>query len=139
MRHLYKYIMAALFALVVDMATAQEVVSDELIRDRVTSYTPTSDNDVNNLTSVNYIGHKVEESVRWTNDIRIGYGAPGVFSLLMLDESFIIDYDDMYIPEQTLTDFCGMQKEKSTKRQAESIMCENFKWHFQQAIMNLKA
>ena len=91
MRHLYKYIMAVLFVLVVDMATAQEVVSDELIRDRVTSYTPTSDNDVNNLTTVNYIGHKAEESVRWTNDIRIGYGAPGIFSLRLLEESFIID------------------------------------------------
>ena len=44
--------MATLFALVVDMATAQEVVSDELIRDRVTSYTPTTDNYVNNLTTV---------------------------------------------------------------------------------------
>ena len=99
MRHLYKYIMVALFALVVDIATAQEVVSDELIRDRVTSYTPNSDNDANNLTSVNYIGHKAEESVRWTNDIRIGYGAQGIFSLLLLDESFVFQYDDMYIPE----------------------------------------
>ena len=90
--------MAALFALVVDMATAQEVVSDELIRDRVTSYTPTSDNYVNNLTTVNYIGHKAEESVLWTNDIRIGYGAPGIFSLLILDGS-VFYYDDIYIPD----------------------------------------
>lgn len=99
MRHLYKYIMVAIFALVADIVVAQEVVSDELIRDRVTSYISTSSNDMNNLTTVNYIGHKAEESVRWTNDIRIGYGAPGVLSLLLLDESFIFDYEAVHIPE----------------------------------------
>ena len=58
MRHLYKYIMVAIFAIVADIVVAQEVVSDELIRDRVTSYMATSSNDVNNLTTVNYTGHK---------------------------------------------------------------------------------
>lgn len=69
--------------LIAGAATAQEVVSDELIYNRVTGFMESADSNAD--TDIKRAS-KNQQTVRWSDDLRIGYGAPGLVSWMLLDQ-----------------------------------------------------
>lgn len=76
-----RYIVAVVAMLCTTPLVAQEVISDELIYDRVSGFMTTADSyDIKPV-------HKSKNitDIRHRHNIRLGYGAPGLFSEFMLD------------------------------------------------------
>lgn len=81
----YKYIVAMLLALTVcGVAEAQEMVTDELIYNRVTGFMEAQSTNPEGVVS------EVDSSqvVAFKHDVRLSYGAPGLISWLMLDTNY---------------------------------------------------
>ena len=70
-----------LVALAVCSAQAQEVVTDQLIYNRVTGYMESGENVTESVVTSNNI-----QDIRYKHDLRITYGAPGFLSWYFLDE-----------------------------------------------------
>ena len=82
MRSVYKYMVLAVALITANTAAAQEVVTDQLIYDRVTGY-------MANPESVEQVALKPNknlQTIRWEHDITLWYGAPGLVSELLLDK-----------------------------------------------------
>ena len=76
-----RYIILALMLLAVCSAQAQEVVTDQLVYNRVTGFMEKSDNITESVVTSKNI-----QDIRYKHDLRITYGAPGLISWLFLDE-----------------------------------------------------
>lgn len=63
-------------------ATAQEVITDQLIYDRVTGYMAAP----GEVEQVTLKPNKNIQTIRWEHDITLWYGAPGLISELLLDK-----------------------------------------------------
>jgi hypothetical protein len=82
MKSIYKYMVLAVALLIVDTAAAQEVVTDQLIYDRVTGYMANPES----VEQVAIKSNKNLQTIRWEHDITLWYGAPGFVSELLLDK-----------------------------------------------------
>lgn len=84
MRSIYKYVVASIVVLFsAQLASAQEVVTDQLVYDRVTGYMSSADRlDAPTKSSVNI------QEIRWKHDISLWCGAPGLISEAMLGNLF---------------------------------------------------
>lgn len=82
MRSIYKYMVLAAALFTASTITAQEIVTDQFVYDRVTGY-------MANPESVEQIAPKPNknlQTIRWEHDITLWYGAPGLVSELLLDK-----------------------------------------------------
>ena len=77
----YKYIVLALGLLIAGSAQAQEVVTDELIYNRVTGYMEEGEES----TAKAKVKSKNNQEIRFKHDVRITYGAIGFISAYYLD------------------------------------------------------
>lgn len=75
--------------IVASRATAQEVVTDQLIYDRVTGYMATPDS----VKQAALKQSKNLQTIRWEHDITLWYGAPGFVSEMLLDRVEFGYYD----------------------------------------------
>lgn len=82
MKSIYRYMVLAVALLIVDTAAAQEVVTDQLIYDRVTGYMANPES----VEQVAIKSNKNLQTIRWEHDITLWYGAPGLVSELLLDK-----------------------------------------------------
>lgn len=76
-----RYIILALTLFAVCSAHAQEVVTDQLIYNRVTGFMERSDSVAESVVTSKNI-----QDIRFKHDLRITYGAPGLLSWYFLDE-----------------------------------------------------
>lgn len=80
MARMFRYIVVAIAMLCTTPLFAQEVISDELIYDRVSGFMVTADScDTKPIRKSKNI-----QEIRYRHNIRLGYGAPGLFSEFML-------------------------------------------------------
>jgi hypothetical protein len=77
----YRFLALLLATLVVGTAHAQEVVSDQLIYNRVTGFMETNGHSEEYIVTPS----KNIQTVRFEHDIRLSYGAPGLISMGLLD------------------------------------------------------
>lgn len=77
----YRFLALLLATLVVGTAHAQEVVSDQLIYNRVTGFMETNGHSEEYIVTPS----KNIQTVRFEHDIRLSYGAPGLISMALLD------------------------------------------------------
>lgn len=77
----YRFLALLLATLVVGTAHAQEVVSDQLIYNRVTGFMETNGHNEEYIVTPS----KNIQTVRFGHDIRLSYGAPGLISMGLLD------------------------------------------------------
>ena len=90
MKSIYKYMVLAVALLIVDTAAAQEVVTDQLVYDRITGYMTMPDE----VEVLSVKPSKNIQDIRWEHDITLWYGAPGVVSELLLD-NVVFGYADI--------------------------------------------
>jgi hypothetical protein len=84
MRSIYKYVVASIVVLLsAQLASAQEMVTDQLVYDRVTGYMSSADR----LDAPTKSGVNIQE-IRWKHDISLWCGAPGLISEAMLVNLF---------------------------------------------------
>lgn len=95
---IYRHIVATLLIIsVYSVAEAQEVVTDELIYNRVTGFMEVQSKSSEGLVP------KVDDSqmIAFKHDVRLNYGAPGLISWLMLDTNYTHYYEaDRRFPNQ---------------------------------------
>lgn len=95
MKSVYKYIVASVAVLLSAHLSAQEVVTDQLIYDRVKGYMA-ADYEAAELREKEIL--KVDD-IRWKHDVALWIGAPGLISEALLDNLFNDAYgDDYYEP-----------------------------------------
>lgn len=82
MKSIYRYMVLAVALLIVDTAAAQEVVTDQLVYDRITGYMTMPDE----VEVLSVRPSKNIQDIRWEHDITLWYGAPGLVSELLLDK-----------------------------------------------------
>lgn len=86
--NIYRNIVVVLLALLVwGVADAQEMITDELIYNRVTGYMEAR------TQSAEDVAIECPQSVGFKHDVRLMYGAPGLISWLMIDPVIYGDYE----------------------------------------------
>ena len=87
MQTIYRYMVCALLIALPTTLSAQDVITDQLVYDRVSGYM-TTEQQPQPITkqSKNY------QDIRWQHNIRIGYGAPGIVQTIFHDGISWSDY-----------------------------------------------
>lgn len=103
MRSIYKYVIASIVVLCsTQLASAQEVITDQLVYDHVKGYMSSA-----NMSDVEVLPAKSGvniQDIRWKHDISLWLGAPGLISEAMLSNLFVGYYDIDRSPADRLID-----------------------------------
>lgn len=81
MKSIYRYMVLAVALFVANGVAAQEIVTDQLVYDRITGYMTMPDE-----VEVLSVRPSNIQDIRWEHDITLWYGAPGLISELLLDK-----------------------------------------------------
>lgn len=82
MKSIYKYMVLVVALFTAGVATAQEIVDDRLIYDRITGYMATPDS----AEQLSIKPSKNIQEIRWEHDLSIWYGAPGLVSEALIGQ-----------------------------------------------------
>lgn len=116
MRSIYKYVVASIVVLLsAQLASAQEMVTDQLVYDCVTGYMSSADRlDVPTKSGVNI------QEIRWKHDISLWCGAPGLISEAMLVNLFG-DHEDFMVRDNPVEHLVNLRTRLGVKYRFPTI------------------
>lgn len=119
MKRVYTYILLGI-ALLSSATLSAQIISDELVYNRITGYMTSESNiDTEAMPSKNI------QHIRWKHNIRIGYGAPGITSWMFTHDGFSAVCCDLGPMHQTLREgIHNSRYHESAERYLHSLYAE---------------